>query len=302
MILREHLTIISIETVQFYISHTCNLACDNCLSYNNFAIRGHDNFADYRYEAEQWSKIIEPNDMSIIGGEPLSNPDVHNWVIGIRKLFPNCKDFKVCTNGVFINKHKDNIPLWHDLGVILEIHSHSLEHYLQAQVDIQKILGKNFTKQKTAPANYPNYYNEDFDIFYVVNDKIFAAIAEPYEFQTMGVSAYKNGKWQMFDNDPKLAHMVCSINDAHYIYQGKLYKCGLIVGAQEFVKTYNVDETHANIINAYNPIEHDDSNIREQISNLKKHIPQCALCPTKTTWTLNKKINNKSKLGLTNSK
>lgn len=290
-----------LDTVQFYISHSCNLGCNNCLSYNNFAIKGHDKFEDWAKEAEAWSTILDPNDMSIIGGEPLSNPDVHNWVVEVKKLFPNCKDFKVCSNGVFINKHRDNILQWHKLGVILEIHSHSIEHYMQAQIDIQNIIAPNYTKQKTAPSNYPEYYNEDFDIFYIVNGKIFAAIAAPYEFQTMGVSSFTDNEWQMFESDPKLAHMICSIKDAHYIYKGKLYKCGLIVGAKEFVKTYNVKKTHADLINAYTPIDCDAVDVHEQIQNLRRRIPQCALCPTNITRELNKKIYSKTKIGLTNS-
>jgi MoaA/NifB/PqqE/SkfB family radical SAM enzyme len=291
---------IKLETVQFYISHTCNLACDNCLSYNNFAIKGHDKFEDYSDDAKQWSQLLQPDDMSIIGGEPLSNPDVHNWVIGIRNLFPNCKDFKVCTNGVFINKHKNNIPHWHNLGVVLEVHSHSTEHFNQAQQDIENILKTDYKKQNTPPVGYPDYYNDDFDIFYVIDNKVFAALAAPYEFKTMGVNTYKNNQWEMFDNNPIAAHMICSIKDAHYIYQGKLYKCGLIVGAQEFVKTYTVKESNKDLINAYVPIQHSAVDVYEQIEKLNKSIPQCALCPTKSAWTLNKKIYDKPKLGLTN--
>jgi len=287
-----------LDTVQFYISHTCNLGCNNCLSYNNFAIKGHDKFEDWAAEAEAWSKLLDPQDMSIIGGEPFSNPDLHNWVIGVRELFPDHKDFKICTNGTMLNKYAEQMQSWSDLGVIIEIHAHSEEHYAKAQQDLENILQK-FDKTKFAPAGSPDYYAEDFDLFYTVQGKIVAVIAAPYEFDKWGVNEYE-GQWTFYDSNPMMSHITCVANNCHYIYKGKLYKCGTIVGAQEFVKKYRVEPKAADLINSYKPIDLNDTDLDEQVNNLKKHIPQCSLCPTNSKTEPIVNLTKKQKLGLTN--
>jgi len=292
---------VKLGTVQFYISHTCNLGCDNCLSYNNFLIKGHDKFSDYSTDAVEWSRLVDPNDMSIIGGEPLSNPDVNNWVVGVRDLFPNCKDFKVCTNGTMIMKHVSNILNWWDKNVILEVHAHTVDHFEKSCKDIETIIGnKVYKKTNSTPANSPEYYNEDFDVFYIVDDKLVAVVAAPYNFKQWGVNAYKNNQWELYNSNPKIAHMMCVANDCHYIYKGQMYKCGTIVGAKEFVKTYKVKQEHADLINAYTPISWNDESVENDLITLTKNsIDQCALCPSINKWTAIENVKNKSKIGLT---
>lgn len=293
---------VRIGTVQFYISHTCNFSCPNCLSYNNFAIKGHDKFEDYKDTTIEWSKILQPDDMSIIGGEPLSNPDVYNWVIETRKLFPDCKDFKVCSNGLLISKHVESIPLWWDANVILEVSAHTDTHFKKACNDIESILvGKEYKKLETPPAGSPRYYKEDYDVFYTIDNRVIAMVAPPDEFKIWGVNKFQNNQWEMFDSNPKIAHMSCISYDCHYIYKGQMYKCGTIVGAQEFVKNYNVKKDHADLIKKYIPINYNDTDVKEKLSTLTKQpIEQCRLCPIhgKHQTILDTDV-KKNRLGLT---
>ena len=64
-----------IEMGQWYITHTCNLACNNCLSYNNYKIGGHERWEDNEEFVKLWSERVYIEDCSIIGGEPFANPD-----------------------------------------------------------------------------------------------------------------------------------------------------------------------------------------------------------------------------------
>jgi len=97
-----------------------------------------------------------------------------------------------------------------------------------------------------------------------------------------------------------MSHITCVANNCHYIYKGKLYKCGTIVGAQEFVKKYRVEPKAAYLINSYKPIDLNDTDLDEQVNNLKKHIPQCSLCPTNSKTEPIVNLTKKQKLGLTN--
>lgn len=286
-----------IGTVQFYISHTCNFSCPNCLSYNNFAIKGHDKFDDYAVQAEEWSKILKPKDMCIIGGEPLSNPYIDSWVQGLTQLF-DCEDFKICTNGLLLKKH--DINKWIAQGAIIEVNAHTVSHFDKACADIESSL-QNFSKSSQPLKNSPKYYAKDYDVFYIVDNKIVALVAKSYDFRKWGVNKFENNEWHLYNSNPRLAHLVCPTNDCHYIYRGELYKCGTIVGAKEFVKKYAVHKPHADLINEYVPIKTDDVDLEQRLKSLKKHIKQCSLCPLTNTHTTTSDTDiKKNTLGLTN--
>lgn len=276
----------TIDIVQFYISHTCNIACPGCFSFNNFAISGHDSFADYEKDAEAWSKVILPKDMSIIGGEPMTNPDLHNWAMGVRKYFPKCRDLKICTNGLLIDRWRQHIPEWWDNHIILEVSAHTKSHFEKAQKDIENIIGNKDIVKCTVDnvheyAAIPAYYTEDYCVFYVQNGKVVSLISKQYNFEKWGIKNVKENIVKFHNSDPVLAHRNCPINDCHYIYKGKLYKCGTIVGAQGLIEKYNVDKKSAKLWKRYKPLEHSQSDIEEQVQMISTTpVAQCRLCPT----------------------
>jgi organic radical activating enzyme len=273
-----------LNIVQFYISHTCNIACPGCLSFNNYNISGHDMFADYEHETAQWSKILQPSDMSIIGGEPMSNPDLHNWVLGVRKYF-DCTDLKICTNGLLINKWATHIPEWWDLGIVVEVSAHTPAHYVQAQSDIEKIIGnKNIKKvnaKTLAKLNIaPKYYSEDYETFYITKNTVVAMIGKEYVFNKWGVKTHNNNQINFFASNPIAAHNACDIKECHYIYKGELYKCGTIVGAKALIEKYNVEERGRQLIESYKPLQYNHPNLQKQLEVFsQKAIAQCAMCP-----------------------
>ena len=88
----------NLHYAEFYMTNVCNLACDNCNRYNNFAFAGHDRWADWAEEYGKWSQQLNLIDIGIIGGEPLLNPDFLSWMHGIAELWP-ASYIKIITNG-----------------------------------------------------------------------------------------------------------------------------------------------------------------------------------------------------------
>ena len=272
---------IKLDMVQFYISHTCNLSCPNCLSLNNFSISGHE---EYNQDlCKKWSDIVEIDDLTIIGGEPMSNPHLDKWVTGLRNLFSNVIDFKICTNGLLLDKWSEQIKDWIKQKVVIEISVHSSKHLEQINASIDKILeGLEIeTFDNSYPNyNYPNYYPYEYNkiIFY----KQFPAfiISYDFEFSEWGVKESNQSILKFFDSDPKAAHKACPYKDCHYIYQGEMYKCGTLVGAKELIKKYIIEPKSLNLIDSYKPINLNDDDIIDQLQNITNNaIPQCRLCP-----------------------
>jgi hypothetical protein len=99
------------------------------------------------------------------------------------------------------------------------------------------------------------------------------------KFYPWGVRGVKDNVWQFYDSDKELAHSNCWHKDTPYIYEGKMYKCGTMVGAKGFVQKYKVRDKDKELVDAYKPIDIMSNNLAEQIQDLNNSIPQCTLCP-----------------------
>lgn len=88
---------------EFYITNVCNLACDHCNRFNNYAFTGHEAWADYANEYAKWAETLNLIDIGILGGEPMLNPDFLSWVRGPATLWPNSY-VSIITNGTQLDR------------------------------------------------------------------------------------------------------------------------------------------------------------------------------------------------------
>lgn len=273
---------ILVHALQWYISHSCNLTCNNCSNFNNFAIKGNSKFLDQKHFVEQWANKIHVNDFCIIGGEPFVNNDLHTWVMGLRKYFDS-KDFKVVTNGSLLHKYKHNFREWFDNGVTIEISFHDQKHIHPAFDIIKEILPNHEHYKITQPnmikGKATHIGCEYKEAILIKNDFPAFIINYKMEFMKWGPKYFKDGIWHFYDSDQEQAHENCWHNDCPYIYEGKMYKCGTVVGAQAFVDTYSVKEEDRQLYKSYKPILATSNNLKEDLLSLQKSIPQCKLCP-----------------------
>lgn len=265
-----------IKIAQWYISHTCNLSCKNCLSYNNFNISGHERWTDNADYVRRWSELVEIEDLSIIGGEPLGNSDLNLWVTGVREYF-DTKDFKICTNGTQIERWIDYLPDWIDKGVVLEIHTHDRNLVNQTWSNLRKAF-KNIEYVKGVDYTSNTYYDQ-YNWVGLVNGKVAVLQSDDWNFFPWGVKGKNDaGEYELYETKAKITHALCQWNNCHYFYRGDLYKCGTLVGAQKFVTKYPVKKEHKDLILDYKPVSLYSNNLEEELQNLKKFVPQCGLC------------------------
>lgn len=84
--------------VEFYITNICNFNCQGCNRFNNFAFAGSSKWVDHKDVYRLWSERLDFGYCSVLGGEPMTNPDYKDWIKGIHALWPN-KKIKLVTNG-----------------------------------------------------------------------------------------------------------------------------------------------------------------------------------------------------------
>lgn len=272
--------------VEIYITNVCNYSCTHCQSFNNFAFKGHQLWADYESEYRTLSSKITFDRIQIMGGEPTLNPDFDKWVNGISLLWPNAK-LEIATNGTKLEKidkslykilSKNKSMLWftcHDISLynsILEFSQQFLDEIVTDTTNDNNSWKQTYDllKDTTWPncetieqfENLPDDVKSQFNEKHRANHK--------YNLNTHSrVLIDKNGveikiDWSQtfvassividqdrlklaYNSDPVEAHNNCYFKTCHQLNKGKLYKCPLVSVLPDFLKQFSVDIANADV-------------------------------------------------------
>lgn len=265
---------IPVNRLQVYVTHSCNLSCEHCLSFNNFRINGLYRWEHSRERILQWSQRITVEDMTIIGGEPLLHPDIDRWVCGVRECFPAVEDFKICTNGSLLGRtDPDLLRGWQRLGVILEVHCHSAVHWEQAWAVLLDLFPGAVCEQFTDRAAL-----HSAEIRVEWQGRLLAIVRQSYRFLPNSVRTLGAAGLEFYHTDPVAAHRSCEIRDCHYLVDGLMYKCG-VVAAGATAQGLRVEPRAAQLFRSYTPVDPLDPDLESAVSGLLDPAEVCSLCP-----------------------
>lgn len=278
--------------VEFYITNVCNLNCNNCNRFNNFAFSGHELWSTHKEVYRSWSQTLDFDRISILGGEPLTNPEFIDWVRGVAKLWPN-SELSVVTNGTQLDRWPDlyRILVENKERMYLEVtlHGNTLKEYILNKVDnfligpIQKIFSTvdfptnewqttwDCIKDPSWPdcPTVEDLYNlseaiqrECFEMHdighYRLVDKngVTFKVSNQAKFVQSAIRLEGN-KIVLHHSDPQKAVNACISKYCHHFSQGKLYKCGVTGVLPSFLEQFPVDLTNRDrsIIYSYKPAE-----------------------------------------------
>jgi organic radical activating enzyme len=281
-----------IEQGLFYITNVCNLTCHGCETFNNRKFKGHSTWEDYKQHYIEWSKKTEIDFITVIGGEPFSNPDLINWLTGLKAAWPNCKNMNICTNGTYLGANVSIIQKCIDLDIWLDISCHEPVLYNKIQNSLETILKDN---------NYDyTLTHENQTLKYYLNDQLIARIYTAYTFQQSSQKYIKDGVIHMHNSDIEKSHKLCTekLGQCHSFVKGNLYKCYLTGISQDLTQQFQIENSAKELLNSYKYCSPFDSieNIDIFLKKIKNPIQQCKLCPEKVIvfpiWPLSKsKIN-----------
>lgn len=280
--------------VEFYITNVCNLTCDNCNRFNNFNFKGHQQWSDLADIYDRWSRLIELKSIVLMGGEPLLNPSLKQWIVGLANTF-NC-DVQILTNGLQLNRvpglYETVLPFAdHPTRFAhFQISLHNTNHFDHVRQQILQFLHGPVKEWGTylgreAPPFYRNYR-----AFYTAQDSNNVQINMHVDnsFSTAAVQRDHTGRYTVHDSDPLQAHTNCGFvrfKSYHFI-NGKLYKCGPVALLPEFDRQVGLDisDHQRKLMNSYQPLTVDE--IEQQgtdvIKRIDDPIPQCQFCPVQS--------------------
>jgi organic radical activating enzyme len=271
----------------FYITNVCNLTCTGCETFNNRKFKGHFLWEDFKTEYIEWSKKLEIDFITIIGGEPFANPDLINWIAGIKTAWPDCTNINICTNGTYIKNNIDLARKILNYGLWLDVSIHDPSYYQDIKTDIEDVLSSfEYTIKQ---------YNTTID--YYIKNKLAVRMYTAYNFRKSSQKYIKDGITYMHQSNGAQAHELCigNLGHCHFFVKGLLYKCYLTATSTEFSSQFALEERAKHLLESYNACAswESDAHIEQFLKEIENPIPQCTLCPDRITafpiWPMNKK-------------
>lgn len=287
-----------IPKIEFYITNVCNLTCARCNRFNDHDFRGWQNWKDFAETYAQWSKKVSLQQVVILGGEPLLNPSLKDWVIGINELWG--VTVQVLSNATRINHTRDLYELVSGSNSNIKIVKHLADSFI----------GKNFLGVSWHNPNnlnelddlmhgflkhpvqkIPGHQQTKFsgaDIVYEDINQVRIPVWMQDKFGASAVIKRHDNSYTVHNSDPIKAHGSCAFaqNKNYHFIRGKLYKCGPAALLPEFDDQFclDIDASDREILHGYKPLSIDDfdSDGEKFLSEIDNVIPQCKFCPVTT--------------------
>lgn len=253
------------------ITQVCNLSCEGCTNYSDLHHTGYVKWLDGKQSLEQWLEVIDIPDFGIMGGEPLINPQVYDWIYGIRELMPNTQ-IRFTTNGLLLRKakFKDIMNVMHDVGnIVFKITVHINNDVLMEFID-------NTLSQ---------YKWTEVVEFGIKRMKSHNNVRLQVNYPTTFTKTFKNNYNNMapFVSNPELAFEQCVQQTCPLLYNNRIYKCSTSALLKDTLTRFNNPNLELWKEYMSNGIAINDSykTINNFIKNFGKSHAICAQCPSK---------------------
>ena len=188
--------------LEMHITHECNLRCEYCSHYCDFAYGGEVPYAQGEEWLRVWAERLEPEKFYILGGEPLLHLEVEKYLRLCAKIFPKAKKYLI-TNGLLLSKRDNVLAALIETDMNLEVSLHPLATERQmANMNDALALAYQYQKKglRLKVRNSPSLWRKDY----------------------LGEKAYIR---PFTDNDPARSFKNCPKAVCKTLHQGKLWKC-----------------------------------------------------------------------------
>lgn len=247
-----------IKRMDLNIAYACNLACKGCISLSDFPRKGVDSYESIVESCKTWSNLLEPEVITIFGGEPLIHPRLLDVLFIIREHWPKCI-IRLITNGYLLKKYDPTA--WLKFGKFeMQISIHRHDHEGIITKEIKRILSATSGWKPEYPRGTHTQLGFRKGDVLIYKSK-FKDFVMPYKID--------KGKPVPFKSDPAKAHSICGSPDTPILYKNKLYKCAPI----------------ANLLDVADPATYKyqgltvKDDLEKFVSDINKPESICSMCP-----------------------
>jgi len=254
------------------LSYSCTLSCAHCSNYSDYQMKGgYVPWLQAKTWLDHWTSRMSIGTIGLIGGEPLLNPELKQWIHGIRDNFPSI-DILVVTNAQLFTKNLWLLDTMENLGrfqLKFSVHQPNAEYLKNA---IEAVHSK-FTWDCKEKNDVAEHYR-------VLDKKI--------EFQIMWdnrfIKTYRGSYDNMlpYNNNPAEAFNICSQQTCPLLEQGKLYKCSTVGVLHRVLQDHNQIESPdwQPFLNTGINFDCSDTELEQFVNNYSKPHSICKMCPT----------------------
>ena len=258
-----------IEYIEIQFIHACNLACKGCATFSELKHSGYTTWSQTKKDLLPWLDRLDPECIGVMGGEPFINPNLKEYITGLRELLPNTQ-IRLPTNGLLLLKKFDIVEMLHEMGnAVLKI-SYHLDDPL-----INKAIKKIFNDFDLKPVT-------EFGINrWSTNNNFKFQVNTPTTFLTSFVGDYTN--MSPHSSDPKEAFDICVAKRCPFMFNGQLFKCstaGLTPWILERHGNPNRELWQRYVGTGLDP-DCSDTDLKRFLNNFGKPHSICRQCPSK---------------------
>ncbi len=286
---------LQLSNADFYITNVCNLNCTDCNRFNNFAFSKHYHWHEYQDQYRDWAKILDIEEIGILGGEPMSNPDFVAWMQGVADLWPRPK-INIATNGYYLDRwpnfYDELVKYGGRIFVIVSVHNWktvreqvaAVKKFYPSEVSITNLSNDAEWKtryESSRQTGWPDcdtvehFYHMPIDfqnmcydqvvhpiqifrtVFHDANNVMIRLDPAIY-FQPSAIRFNKESNTvAVYNSDPAAALRACYIKKCHTFLEGKLYKCPVTAHLPEFSTQFQMDisSQQRDLIHSYHAAE-----------------------------------------------
>ena len=264
------------------INNTCNLTCNACGTLQNYNFAGVMSWKEEKHLYEEWAKKANFPEIDILGGEPYLNPELLDWALGIKSLWPDSQ-VNVVTNGTLLGlkKNVETTRTFLEAGVCLNLSGHDQKDIPKFKMFIDKILEPFGDRAERINPDYDDPYGfEHLDMWqidgkYAIGHTIVDKMFPNY------VKEVKDNTIILDDGDREESHDACLYGQhCHTLQRGKLFKCPLVLNYDELKTQTYYEERAYPLLEDYKPltVDQDKETMQDFFNNIGKSIPACSLC------------------------
>jgi len=249
---------IELPALEYHVTHTCNLSCEQCSHYSNFhptvPMPTPEETAE---EYAAWSGRLRPGRFALLGGEPTLNPRLVEHVRLARKAWPD-SDLMLVSNGLLLHRHPDLPRVLVDTDCRLDVSQHgTARRYMKEFAKVKRLL-------RRWRAEYPGIRIE---------------IRKSHR-RWMRQYRIVDGKPMPFSSDPGVAYGICMQKTCTQLYRGCLWKCPALAYfrlMEQELKLEAISDWRLFHGHQACPSMTSDADVDAFLATAA--IPQCGLCP-----------------------
>ena len=231
--------------LEVHVAHHCNLKCKGCGHMSNIVPVEFPDFEQYKKDLYQLRKFFwGVKRFRLLGGEPLLNPQLSEYIIETRKVFPDA-DIRVVTNGLLIpTLGKDVLQTMKRESVEFDISCYHPTARIKEQIELRCI---------------------EHEVRYQLSSEIDVFFKRCKDTE---------------EKDPYIAYNVCESKNCHFMLDGKISLCPAPILVEKF-KEYTVGTAReGDIIDLYDR----DITSERLYYLMTHPNHQCAYCSDEKEW------------------